>query len=108
RFAVFAGGWTLEAAEAVCADDALRAGEILDVLAQLVGKSLVVADTQAERVRYWLLETVRQYAAEHLRTAGEEAQVRRRQWEWCVALAEEAEPRLYRAEQVQWLDQLER
>ena len=108
RFAVFAGGWTLEAAEAVGADETLQAGEILDPLAHLVGKSLVVADTQGEVMRYWLLETVRQYAREHLRAAGEEEQVRRRQRDWCLALAEEAQPWLYRAEQLHWLDQLER
>jgi non-specific serine/threonine protein kinase len=108
RLAVFAGGWTLEAAEVVCADETLQASEILDLLAQLVGKSLVVADAQGEKVRYWLLETMRQYAWEHLRTAGEEEHMRRRHAAWCVALSEEAQPRLYRTEQVQWLEQLER
>jgi non-specific serine/threonine protein kinase len=107
RLAVFVGGWTLEAAEVVCADETLRSGEILDLLAQLVGKSLVVAETQGEQVRYRLLETMRQYAWEHLRTAGEEEHVRQRHAAWCVALAEDAEPRLYRSEQVQRLEQLE-
>ena len=58
RVAVFAGGWTLEAAEALAADVA----NVLDVLTSLVAKSLIVADLQTEHVRYRLLETVRQYA----------------------------------------------
>ena len=89
RLAVFAGGWTLEAAEAVCAGgdgvDARR--EVLDLLARLVDKSLVLVDeTGGGEARYRLLETVRQYAARELAEAGEEAAVRDRHrpltWRW--------------------------
>jgi predicted ATPase/DNA-binding CsgD family transcriptional regulator len=107
RLAVFSGGWTLEAAEVVSAGDGLEPGEVLDLLAQLVGKSLVVVESHGPVVRYRLLETVRQYAREKLRLADEEDRLCRRQRDWCLALVEEAEPQLYRAEQVHWLDQLE-
>jgi non-specific serine/threonine protein kinase len=108
RLAGFTGGWTLEAAESVCSGDGLEPGDILDVLAQLVGKSLVVADSHGEATRYRMLETVRQYATEKLQAAGEDERLYRRQRDWCLALANEAEPNLYRAEQVRWLDRLER
>jgi predicted ATPase/class 3 adenylate cyclase len=71
RSSVFVGGWTLEAAEAVCAGDGLDHDEVLDVLAQLVNKSLVVADReQGQETRYRLLETIRQYALERLVESG--------------------------------------
>jgi predicted ATPase/class 3 adenylate cyclase/DNA-binding CsgD family transcriptional regulator len=71
RLGVFLGGFTLEAAEQVCADDVLRALEVLDLLGSLVEKSLVQAEEQGSAVRYRLLETVRQYALERLAEAGE-------------------------------------
>src|SRR5262249_6579570 len=72
RLAAFAGGWTLEAAESVCAGEELAPDEILDLLSGLVAKSLVWTEDQAGEVRYKLLETLREYAAERLRDAGEE------------------------------------
>ena len=60
---MFAGGFTLDAAEAVVAGDAIDAFDVLDVLGQLVDKSLVVADDTDDGTRYRLLETIRQYAA---------------------------------------------
>src|SRR5204863_7002327 len=68
RLSVFAGGWILEAAEAVCAGAGLAGDEVLEALAHLVDKSLVVVQTQdGGPVRYRLLETVRQYSREKLR-----------------------------------------
>src|SRR5579884_2465087 len=64
RLAVFAGGWTLEAAEAVCAGEPIAEWQVLDLLGGLVVKSLVQAQEAEEDVRYHLLETVRQYAGE--------------------------------------------
>jgi len=66
RLAVFSGGWTLEAAEAVCAADLIEGNEILDLLTSLVEKSLVLAEDQEHDVRYRLLETLRQYGLEKL------------------------------------------
>jgi predicted ATPase/DNA-binding XRE family transcriptional regulator len=67
RLAVFSGGWTLEAAEAVCAGDELLREDVVDVLWQLTRKSLVVADETSDgSERYSMLETVRQYARQKL------------------------------------------
>jgi predicted ATPase/DNA-binding XRE family transcriptional regulator len=72
RLAVFAGGWSLEAAELVCADQRSPQGDVLGVLIQLVSKSLVLADDSVRGAkRYRLLETVRQYGRERLLAAGE-------------------------------------
>jgi tetratricopeptide (TPR) repeat protein len=84
RLAVFAGGWTLEAAEAVCGDEL----DVLDVLLQLVEKSLVAVDEQGPAARYHLLETIRQYAGEKLVDATEPATSRNRHRDWYLALAE--------------------
>src|SRR5262245_3860101 len=85
RLAVFAGGFTLEAAETVCAGDAIARRRVVDLLARLVEKSLVVPEGE----RYRLLDTVRQYAAERLDAAAERESVARRHFDWCLALAEE-------------------
>jgi non-specific serine/threonine protein kinase len=124
RLAVFAGGWTLEAAEAVCAGDgAGRAAaapgaplvpiddDVLDVLSSLVDKSLVLAgegEPGATERRYGLLETVRQYAVEKLTAGGEAEATRARHAAHFLALAEAAEPALNGPEQSAWLGRLER
>jgi len=112
RLSVFAGGCTLEAAEVVCAD-AEQPGQIdgLDVLqlvARLVDRSLVVAETLGSTTRYHMFETLRQYAAERLREAGEETQLRNCHLDWCTAFAESAGPALVGSEQAEWLARLER
>src|SRR6266536_2676743 len=86
RLAVFAGGWTLEAAEQVCAGDGIAPEDVLELLVQLVNKSLVVVEIQAETQRYRLLEMIRQYAWEKPREADEEAAMRHRHLEWVRAL----------------------
>jgi predicted ATPase/class 3 adenylate cyclase len=73
RLSVFAGGWLLEASEGICAGDGVEELEVLDLLAQLVDKSLVLAEEHVGEARYGLLETLRQYGTEKLRAAGEEA-----------------------------------
>ncbi len=82
RLSVFARGWTLEAAEAVCSGDGVEASEILDVLTALVDKSLVLVETHDEAARYRLLETVRQYAGDRLSDADEVAAVHQRHGDW--------------------------
>jgi hypothetical protein len=71
RLSVFAGDFDLRAVERVCAEPPLDAADMFDVLAGLVDKSMVVADRSVERTRYRLLETLRQFAAEHLAAAGD-------------------------------------
>jgi predicted ATPase/DNA-binding CsgD family transcriptional regulator len=94
RLSVFAGGFTLGAAEAVCAGEDLEPEEVLDLLASLVDKSLVLVAERDGEVRYRLLETARQYGREKLEESGEAEDVRRRHAEFYLALAEEAEPDL--------------
>jgi non-specific serine/threonine protein kinase len=112
RLAVFAGSWTLAEAEAICAPDdppGIAAREVLNLLTHLVDKSLVLVDPQGEgsdTPRYRLLETVRQYAEEQLRAAGEDASLRDRHRDWYLALAEQAAPHLRGRDQIPWLDRL--
>jgi predicted ATPase len=108
RLSVFAGGFTLEAAEAVCAGDEAESDEVLDLLEHVIDKSLVVAEAgEEDALRYRLLETVRQYGMEKLAEFGEAGRVRRRHAEYYLALAEEAEPELSGSRQGIWLEQLE-
>jgi predicted ATPase len=107
RLSVFAGGWTLEAAESVCAGDRLDAGDVMDLMLQLVDKSLVLVDEQRRKGRYRFLEMIRQYAGEKLLDAGEAAAVRKRHRDSYLILAEQAEPHLQGGEQREWLDRLE-
>ena len=112
RLSVFAGGFTLEAAEAVCSglvpDEEPEQGEVLDGLSRLVDKSLVVVVEQDGDAQYRLLETIRQYAWEKQERSGEEAEeVRRRHAGFVLALAEEAGPELKGPRQGEWLERLE-
>jgi len=102
RLAVFAGGWALPAAEAVCAGGEVEPHAVLDLLTELVGKSLVLAERQDGSTRYQMLETIRQYARNRLQAAGEEGELRSRHRDWSLALAEEAEQELLRGRQVSW------
>ncbi len=107
RLAVFAGGWTLEAVEFVCAGQGLEQAQVFEVLVRLVDKSLVVAEQRGEAVRYRVLETIRQYAAEKLLEAGQSDATHRRHLDFFLKLAEDSAPGLYRAEQSIVLDRLE-
>jgi predicted ATPase/DNA-binding SARP family transcriptional activator/DNA-binding CsgD family transcriptional regulator len=108
RLSVFAGGFTLEAAESVGAGGVIEEADVLELLSYLVDKSLVVAEESWERgARYRLLEPVRQYASEKLEDGGEAEAVGRRHAEFFLALAEEAEVELSRPRQAEWLDRLE-
>jgi non-specific serine/threonine protein kinase len=114
RLSVFARGWTLEAAEAVCVGDGIQEREVLDLLTALVDKSLVLygepappRGAGAAEARYRLLETVRQYARDRLLEAGEEEEVRKRHLSYFLDLAEEAELKLSSFEKRVWLDRLE-
>jgi non-specific serine/threonine protein kinase len=130
QLAVFAGGWTLEAAEGVLgagccvlgADEDRRARaptagrlapsaqhaapDVLDLLTSLVEKSLVLVEEPPGGLRYRMLETVRQYAFESLRESGEEHAARARHADYYLALAEQARPFLWKAEPA-WLVRVE-
>ncbi len=146
RLGVFAGGCTLAAAEAVCADDGgpttedggrrtedggqrtkegtgendlhpssvgppstvLRPFDVLDGLETLVDSSLLRLDEPPDgEARFWMLETIREYALEQLEASGEADATRRQHAAYCLELAEEAEPKLTGAEVAQWLDRLD-
>jgi predicted ATPase/class 3 adenylate cyclase len=104
RLAAFAGGWTLEAAEAVCGDGL----DVLDGLGSLVDKSLIRGDDEDGEPRFDMLETIREYAAERLATSEEEADIRRRHAELFRSLAEEAGPALGAEDPISWLERLDR
>jgi non-specific serine/threonine protein kinase len=87
RVSVFAGGWTLEAAEQVCSGGPISRGDILNLLTSLVDKSLLVADTQGESTRYGLLETVRHFSRDRLGESGDEEAVRARHFDYLLTLA---------------------
>ncbi|HTM59763.1 MAG TPA: adenylate/guanylate cyclase domain-containing protein, partial [Burkholderiales bacterium] len=101
RLAVFAGGWTLEAAEAVCGFGALDRGSVLEQVTQLADKSLVAVEPEGERYRF--LETVRQYAQERLAGSTESGEARTRHLEFYVSFCEKARPHLVGPEQGKWL-----
>ena len=108
RLAVFVGGWTLEAAETVCADQQAHPTEILDLLAALVNKSLVMVERDpTQEARYRLLETVRQYAREKFSESGEAQALRARHLTYFHDLARRAEPEVVGAQQLLWMDRLE-
>jgi predicted ATPase/class 3 adenylate cyclase len=103
RLSVFVAGFNLTAAEAVTAGHGIDASEVLDLLAGLVERSLVVADTEGVETRYRLLETVREYADERLEIAGETARVRDTHAQYYVALAEQAVVGMLTARGADWL-----
>jgi predicted ATPase/class 3 adenylate cyclase/DNA-binding CsgD family transcriptional regulator len=109
RLSVFAGGWTLGAAEAVTAAGDSGEWQVLDHLSALVDKSLVQADEARGSTRYRLLETVRHYAAEHLALRGdaELGKTRAAHRDHYLALVETADTHLRGPDEAAWLDRLE-
>jgi predicted ATPase/class 3 adenylate cyclase len=105
RLSVFAGGWTLEAAEAVGAGGEIGTADVLDLLGSLVEKSLVIADIDGGRYR--MLDTVRQYAVERLAEGSDRGPTHKRHLDHFVLFAEEARRGLAGAEQAGWLARLD-
>jgi predicted ATPase len=107
RLAVFGGGRSIDAVEAVCTGDGVDAYDALDLLQLLVEKSLLSVETDAtDATRYTMIESVWQYARERLEAAGEFEALRDRHLDYFLALAEEARPGLEGAETHKWLDRL--
>jgi predicted ATPase/DNA-binding SARP family transcriptional activator/DNA-binding CsgD family transcriptional regulator len=112
RLSVFAGGWTLEAAEAVCSGEGIEEDEVLDLLSELVERSLVVAEVETEGVvRFRLLEPVHQYARERLHEDRGRQRLRERHAGYYLKLAEEpggeeADPRMKGSPPVAWLKRM--
>lgn len=109
RLSVFAGSWTLEAAEEICSGDSILSYDVLDLLSQLVSKSLVVVveHSSSGETRYRMLETIRQYARDRLVELGGQDILRQRHLAYFVRLAAQAGPELYRPNQGLWLNKLD-
>ena len=100
RLAVFAGGCTYEAAEEVCAAD-------VDTLQSLIDKSLVRSRDEAGGSRYWMLETIREFAAAELEASGEARSLRQRHAEFFTSFAERADPHVrHGPDQQQWVERM--
>jgi non-specific serine/threonine protein kinase len=107
RLSVFAGGFSLEAAEAVAAGPPVAPDDLLDQLARLVDKSLVTAQGHGGETRYRMLEMIREYASDLLSRDGEEQTVRRRHAEYFVALSEESRRAISDGRSGEWLERME-
>jgi predicted ATPase len=107
RLSVFSGGWTLNAAEQIVSFGEVAHQEVLDLLCNLVDKSLVLVEDQGTRARYGMLETVRQYGLRMLSVEGELEESRKRHATFFVQLAEQADEGLRDARQIESLDVLD-
>ncbi len=105
RLSVFSGGWTIEAAQAVCGFDPLDVYQVFDLLEQLINKSLVTVQHPAQgEARYGMLESIRQFAQNKLFEAGEGEILRDRHTDYYVALVEQYDREGIGAEFYNWLD----
>lgn len=115
RLGVFQGGCTIEAVGAVCGQPDLSAqpateGRLLQLLESLGDKNLIHSvpqKTAEDRFRYTMLETIHEYAHSQLQASGEAEEIHRRQRDWCLALAHQAEKNLRGPDQLSWLHRLE-
>ncbi|MFE3289164.1 ATP-binding protein [Rhodococcus sp. NPDC059234] len=105
RLAVFAGGFELDAAGEV---SGFAEGELIDVLASLVDKSILIGEETGAVVRYRMLETIREYGLEKLTEAGESALLRQRHQDWCVRLTLQAEAEWIGKRQLEWIARFDR
>jgi predicted ATPase/transcriptional regulator with XRE-family HTH domain len=108
RLGIFAGGWALESAEVVCADESLVASDVFDALSSLVEKSLVLRESNEAGARYRFLETTRVYALEKLDASDDRQSAARRHAEWVAAFLERASDASLRLATSRWLPLVER
>ncbi len=108
RLAVFSGGWTLDAAEKVCSGEGIQSGEVLNILSQLINKSLVVVEMEELEARYRRLEIIREFAREKLIEATEAGRLQDRHLAFFLNKTEEIEPHLARTDPTTYLDYLDR
>jgi non-specific serine/threonine protein kinase len=113
RLAVFAGGCDLTAAQRVCASSSgpsndIGTSDVLDLLGELVDKSLVLTSEEHGQTRFQLLEPVRQFAQQQLEATGDAAAFRARHAAYFLSLAETAQSELLNADQVDWYARIER
>ena len=108
RCSVFAGGFELDAAEDICADHRLAAGDMLDLLAELAGKSILAAEHSEGVARYRLPEVLREYGQERLQESGEDTALRRRHRDWHEQLARRADTDWLSPQIADWTARLHR
>jgi predicted ATPase/class 3 adenylate cyclase len=108
RLSVFAGGFTLQAAEAVASGEGINVDAVFDLLAALVSRSLVEADTEGLEARYRLLETIRQYAQERLEADGDAGRVRDAHARYFAAFGEAAIAGLASPDELEWWQRFSR
>jgi predicted ATPase/DNA-binding CsgD family transcriptional regulator len=107
RFSVFSGGWTLEEAEEICTDELISAFTVIDLLTQLVNKSLVTVENEPVKgLRYYLMDTIWDFAQENLLEVDQDRSIYTKHFEFFYNLARSAEPNLRGSEQVAWFDRL--
>ncbi len=107
RLVAFSGGWTLEAAEAVCTGEGLESGHVLNLLTHLVDTSLITYDPSETVTRYHMYESIREYGWERLHEAGETQLTGQRHRDYFLRFIERCEPELRGPRQLPVLDQLE-
>lgn len=110
RLSVFADGFTLEAARAVCLTSGIAQAQVLDLLSRLIDKSLIVVAPShhaIEETRYRLLESIREYTCKKLEEADEAVQVRDLHLDYFVGLAETAESKTFGAESLKYVQRLD-
>ena len=107
RLAVFAGGWTLEAAENVCTDKTIHPLDAFGLLAQLVEKSLVVVDRRSNGLRYRFLETIYQYALENLNRSGEITELKDKHLDYYLRMIEMVKLEDSERDRIDGLNQIE-
>ncbi len=107
RLSVFVDGFALEAAQAVATDTADESTSVVDGITSLIRKSVLQQRVASGDMRFWMLETIREYGQDLAARSGEEATVRRRHAAWCLALAERAGPELSGPDQGIWVERLE-
>ena len=106
RLSVFAGGFELDAAEGICADHRLAAGQVLELLAALAGKSILIAAHGEGVARYRLPETLREYGHERLQESGEYTALRRRHRDWHEQLARRVDTDWLSHQMTEWTARL--
>lgn len=107
RLSIFAGGWTLDAAEAVCSGNDIETFEVLDLLSHLVDKSLVMAEISDLTTRYRLLETIRKYAQERLEESGEIYSIADKHATYFTRMVEQSYTEIWGKNQAFWIEWLE-
>ena len=109
RLSVFGGGFSLEAAEAICSGGPVAARDMLDLLGRLIDRSLLMGEDEGAEARYRMLETIRDYGQERLADSGEASSLHARHRDWFVALVDEARPAFFSGPvQAQWVSRLAR